>query len=313
MGQWRYFYGGLKVLSELRLPEWEPFQVPEGTADAGWAPELRIRLGDAHAGGSEPIITPNEYSFRVPGVGGFQIREGREILVAPEPDVRRRQLRPWILGSGWGAACYQRGLLIVHASAVAVEGSAMLFCARSGGGKSTLAAQLGASGFSLISDDLCRIDLRPQGPPMVFPAAPRLKLWNDALGKLGLSGESMEPDHLRDGKFHLPRAGQGSTEALPVGGIYLLEWGEPAIRPIFGLAAFRRFLAAGTWRPRLVESMGRTSGYAQQCMDLVQRVPVREFCRARDLVGAPAALARLTQHWSGEVPGEVPGEVYDEP
>lgn len=301
MATWGYIYSGLKILSELRMPEWETFHVPEMAEGREWEPDVRITLSGLHAGGPEPLITPAEHSFRVPGVGGFQIREGREIVVTPEPGVRKRQLRPWVMGSGWGTICYQRGILIVHASAVEVSGSAMLFCARSGGGKSTLAAQLGASGFPLVSDDLCRIDLSAQGPPVVFPAAPRLKLWTDALGKLGLSQESMEPDHLREGKFHLSRAGQGVAGALPVGGIYLLEWGEPAIRQIFGLAAFRRFLAAGTWRPRLVESMGLTSRYAQQCMDLVQRVPVREFCRPRDLSGAPAALARLTQHWSAPV------------
>ena len=296
-GEWIYQYGGLRVVSELHLPEWEPFVVAPWPGVAAALPDVRIVFGQLDHAGPEPLISQTEYAFRVPGVGAFQIRNGCEIVVSPEDSVRKRKLRPWVLGSGWGALCYQRGGLVAHASAVQVGEAAVLFCARSGGGKSTLAAKLGTRGYALVSDDLCRIEIPAQGAPTVYPAAPRLKLWQDALSNLGLNTERMEPDHLREGKFHLSAVACGLVNRLPLGAIYLLEWGEPGIRRLSGLTAFRHFLAAGTWRPKLLEAMGLISGHAQRCMDVVQRVPVWEFKRPRDLPATEESVTRLTGHW----------------
>ena len=293
IGPWYYGYGGLRVLSELRLPEWGTFQVPAWEGE----PDARIVLGAEDFTGTTPRITPTEYCFRVAGVGAFQIRDGREVIVTPEKGTPVRKLRPFVIGSGWGTLCYQRGILIIHASAVRVGDSAMLFCARSGGGKSTLAAQLGARGYPLVSDDLCRITIPSGAAPIAYPAAPRLKLWTDALNKLGLDSGAMEADHARPGKFHFPGAAPAETEALPIGGIYLLEWGEQGIRRVAGLAAFRRFLSAGTWRPKLLESMGLVSGHAQRCMEVAQRVPMWEFSRPQDLPMAGDAVAFLERQW----------------
>lgn len=65
---------------------------------------------------------------------------------------------------------------VLHASALKADDKALAFLGPSGGGKSTLAAYLMASGFSLVSDDLLAI--RGHNSPFsVLPSFPSIRLW----------------------------------------------------------------------------------------------------------------------------------------
>ena len=161
-----------------------------------------------------------------------------------------------------------------------------------------MAAQLIARGYPLISDDLCHLDIPAQGAPVVYPAAPRLKLWSDALGELGWSTGHLEPDQSRAGKFHVVRAASSQARPTPVHAIYLLEWGEFSIRPLSGLNALRRFLSAAIYRPKLLGSMGQVSSYSNQSMTVLQRVPVWELYRPRELATIGTTADRLAVHWA---------------
>jgi hypothetical protein len=55
----------------------------------------------------------------------------------------------------------ERGELAIHASVVAVDGRAVLFCAPSGRGKSTLALQAHRLGHGVLSDDGAVVEVRP--------------------------------------------------------------------------------------------------------------------------------------------------------
>ena len=295
-----YEYASLRIASEIPLPEWAPF---EQTSQAG-DPDVVISIDevpdhDLAAGGNRRVITADECRFLVPGVGRFRVHDGRAIVVAPARGAALHQLRPWLIGSAWGSLCYQRGLFFIHASAVLVDHEAVLFCAKSNGGKSTIAAQLNTRGHALLSDDLCHLDIPAHGLPTVYPSAPRLKLWSDTLDQLGWT-EDLEPDHIRTGKFHVTRTSYGLAHPAPVRGIYLLEWGEFRIHRLSGLTALSRFLSASTYRAKLLESTGQFSRHSSRSMTLLQRVPVWELRRPRDLAVMPKATDLLASHWSDD-------------
>jgi hypothetical protein len=161
-----------------------------------------------------------------------------------------------------------------------------------------MAAELTRRGYPLVSDDLCHLDIPREGVPLVYPSAPRLKLWSDALGQLGWNTERLEPDQSRAGKFHLVEIANTWTQTAPVRGIYLLEWGEFRTSRLSGLAAFRRFLAASTYRPELLASAER---YSTQSLSLLQRVPLWELRRPLDLAATGETVSLLASHWSGVV------------
>ena len=59
--------------------------------------------------------------------------------------------------------------LIVHGSAVSVEGRGCLITGASGSGKSTLALEMIAAGAVLVADDQTRINESPDGLMMTAP------------------------------------------------------------------------------------------------------------------------------------------------
>jgi hypothetical protein len=75
------------------------------------------------------------------------------------------------------------GGTVLHASAVMVEGTAMLFAGPSGSGKSTMAARLVEAGYPLISDDAAALDVVGDRW-RVSLSYPGLRLWPDAIDRL---------------------------------------------------------------------------------------------------------------------------------
>jgi hypothetical protein len=293
-----YVYAGLGVCSEISLPEWRSFERHSLDGD----PDVRITIDNAAADFPVPVgsqwITPDEYRSFVPGVGHFLVRNGCEVKVSPLQDTIQECLRPWLIGSIWGALCYQRGLFFVHASSVLIDDGAILLCARAKGGKSTLASHLNKMGHPLISDDLCHLVVPADGLPAVYPSAPRVKLWSDALDELGWKSESMVPDHAREGKFHIEREHSSRTDPVDVHGIFLLEWGDIEITRLSGLVALRRFLKAATYRPRLLQTERQVSEHAATGVRLLQRVPVWQLRRPRNLAMLADSTEGLLAHWA---------------
>ncbi|HEU0299344.1 MAG TPA: hypothetical protein VFR37_07820 [Longimicrobium sp.] len=138
-----------------------------------------------------------------------------------------------------------RGLVAVHASAVEMEGTAVLFAGPSGAGKSTTAAAFALNGWPVLTDDVAVV--APQGSGMeVVPSYPRVRLWDDSVR--GLLGRSEVLPLLTPtwDKRYLPLGtGQGefSRRPLPLRAIFLLREREdsgraPRIETIPPLLAF---------------------------------------------------------------------------
>lgn len=85
------------------------------------------------------------------------------------------------MGMNLQVALGWRRHLLLHASAVARDGRALIMSGESGSGKSTLAALLGEEGWRLMGDEFTLVDLA-SGDALAFPRAVSLK--NDAIGEV---------------------------------------------------------------------------------------------------------------------------------
>ena len=95
-------------------------------------------------------------------------------------------LPPSFFGTVTAALMTWRGGIAMHASAVEVDGEAVLLCGASGAGKSTLTAALIAAGARLISDDLSVLQTRPGGgAPVLFAGRRTLRLFPEVAEMLG--------------------------------------------------------------------------------------------------------------------------------
>ncbi len=101
---------------------------------------------------------------------------------------------------------------VVHGTAVALAGRALLIVGPSGAGKSSLALQLMALGAGLVSDDLTHVSCDASGRLQVrCPAAPSAPVAIEARGIGLLAARSTGPATL----YALVDLAQAETERLP--------------------------------------------------------------------------------------------------
>jgi hypothetical protein len=182
---------------------------------------------------------PKEARLCWQGVGTFWVRGGRDIVIDPSPGLDERMLRLFVLGPVLAVLLHQRGHLLLHASAVAVDGKAVLFLGRSGWGKSTMAAALHARGHGLVTDDVAVLRVEEGSCPVVFPGFPRLKLWPEALVSLGDDPEKLPRWNPRLEKRARLAAHKFPTTSLAIERIYVLdEYDAPEILPLRPQEAF---------------------------------------------------------------------------
>ncbi|NJM23937.1 MAG: hypothetical protein HC836_24960 [Richelia sp. RM2_1_2] len=212
---------GLGIHSELPLPE----LVPNYEANT----DVNIRLQKLE---NSPLKTDSvAHSFQLTpegmyifweNIGTFLIRDGKEIIIDSDIEAEESRLRLFILGAAIGVILHQRGFLVLHASAVAVNGNAVVFVGDKGHGKSTMAAALHARGHNLIGDDVIALDMSHSNQPMVVPAFPQIKLWPDAVASLGMNPEDLPRlvSHLEKREHRINQS--FAQKAIPLTQIYVL-------------------------------------------------------------------------------------------
>lgn len=89
----------------------------------------------------------------------FLVEGGRAIDYSAPPATDPLDLRLFLMGAPWLALAVQRGLLPLHASAVASAADVHAFCGPMKAGKSTLAAALSTHGHAFFADDSLLLDI----------------------------------------------------------------------------------------------------------------------------------------------------------
>jgi hypothetical protein len=283
-GMFSYTAYGLNILSELPLPELTPGELGAGV-------DVFIRLGKVNRFPleTEPqagcfYATSDEAYFFWEEDGAYLVRGGREIIVEPFPGVEDGMLRLVILGMALGVLLHQRGLLTLHASAVAVNGGAVAFMGEKGGGKSTTAAALHTHGHTIVADDVVAINIDDAGSPMVFPGFPQLKLWPEAAEFLGDEPKTLPRLHpLLEKRARCVTALGFQQMPLPLQRIYILA--EGTTHEVEPLQPQERFieLMRHSYALRFLRNTGATVSHFRQCMRLASSVPIVRLKRPRSL------------------------------
>jgi hypothetical protein len=108
--------------------------------------------------------------IKLPPSGSFLIDPGAGRILVDRQDGDDELLEHRIASSALCVLLALRGDLVLHASAVEVDGRATLFCGPTQRGKSTLARALGEAGYRLLSEDGIAIELEGD-EPIAFPGA----------------------------------------------------------------------------------------------------------------------------------------------
>jgi len=218
-----YLIGGITLISEIALPELPLIQLQNATPHP-----VQVRLGAvaSHLPGAVELdpdcfATPSQYLLNIQGVARYLVTAGREIVVDLAAAASALDVRGYLLGSIFVVLCQQRGLLPLHASAIAGKSGVVAFLGNSGQGKSTLAANLAQRGFRVLADDVCLINAAEPRAAMVIPTAPWLKLWRNSLESLGREVEGLDRIFSEDDKYRMPLAPLSTPE--PISKLVFLE------------------------------------------------------------------------------------------
>lgn len=289
---------GLSIHSPLALPE---------LVAGGEAADVIIRLGRVSC---PPLETTDskgwlktageEVGFFHEEVGAFLVRGGAEILVDPVPGVEEHVLRLFILGMGLGLLLRQRGHLVLHASAVEIEGSATAFLGWKGIGKSTMAAALYERGHGIVTDDVLALDFGGAKSLVVLPAFPQLKLWPEAAAAVGNVPDALPRLGLRLEKRSRRAERRFPQKPLPLKCIYVLATGPaPGIEPLQPRDAFVE-LVGQSYLVRSLRSTSAASLHFRQCTQLVNCVSIRLLKTNRSLAALPD-LAQMVERDAADV------------
>ncbi|ESY65036.1 MULTISPECIES: HPr kinase [Mesorhizobium] len=235
----RHFYRayGLTVASDVALPELDP--VEPAVAD------IMIAVGAIDMPKPSPQAAttfrfePDRQYLAWHAVGAFLISGGRRIDVEPAPGVDDALLAFPLLGPVMALLLHRRGLLVLHASAIAVAGKGAIFMGDKGAGKSTTASALIRAGHELLTDDVVALDLTNPDRPMIVPGFPQIKLAADAAAAIPLGQAEVRPQvHPAIDKMQHRLHGAFSGSMVPAAGIYVLERGQrAAMTPLPAIAA----------------------------------------------------------------------------
>jgi hypothetical protein len=178
------------------------------------SPDGRLRRSLARDGDRDVIRFARRAVFVV------SFRE-RAITCHPRPSTALEGVRQLLLGQVLPLVFAERGALALHASAVRLPEGVVTFVGETRGGKSTIAAALGARGCPLLADD-CAIVEVTNGTCRVRPMHVGMRLWPDAITMLRApSAKRRHPMKTRVAAESLGIATH--TKPAPLHRVYLLE------------------------------------------------------------------------------------------
>jgi hypothetical protein len=294
-----YRISGLSVASEIALPgliTGIASPNPDVTVRRGAVPD---RLEGATGTGPNWQVAGTRFLLHIPGVARFMLEEGRSIVFAPDSEDNLDDVPIFVIGSALGVLLHQRGQIVLHASAVRVNGKAVLFCGAAGAGKSTLAAALAQRGYPLVNDDACSVSVEAGVAPRLHPDGRQLKLWAQAIDQLELAPARGERVRAKIEKFYVTPS-EVFTEPLPLGAVYMLREARPPHvpgidRPNVVDAAL--LLRRNAYRPRLIRQFNQRDNYFRAAADIANAAGIFHLTRALEFTKMPDVIGWLERHW----------------
>lgn len=271
---------GLTIASDLGL-DLSRTEASGVNVEVVYAPVRRPAPGQLPPGDGCWYADADEAVYFWPGSGAFRVHGGRYVELDPDESVGDDALGLIVVGRLLAALLHQRGLFVLHASAIVGPAGAVAIAAHSGTGKSTSAAVLARCGYRLLTDDILAVDLSA-AVPTVQPGGRGLKLWPASVDAVGATGVRLRPVVAGSDKQVWPL--DAVAGSMPLVGLYVLEAAAgPTVAPLGRRHAVLEVMS----RSYCSEELRLWGGGANltHAADMVRRVPVRHLRRPAGLGG----------------------------
>lgn len=292
----RYRVYGLALDSERELPELFP-RTDEAPAEVTvrWAAvEASTPPSPEDKSWVETRLSPRRTICVFEGVGRYEVREGGEVRIEPEPNVDPGLVRHGLVGPVLAQLLWQRDIFTLHASVVRIGERHAAFIGVSGEGKSTTAAALEAHGHSLVCDDIAAIPWQ-DAPIVALPGFPRIRLHDDSMRGVGELPDAHPLIHSLIDK-RLKRAVRFVTEPVVLDKIYVLE-SAPALlaEPLSPQKAMMELMKHAYNAYQLAPLVG-FQRHMQMAAAVSSKVPAFRLLRPKDLARLPELVGFIESH-----------------
>lgn len=240
-------------------------------------------------------LTRTDSIFYIKNAGLFFITEGRKIFVLPAPNATESLLRFYLVGTVMGILLYQRGHLVLHASAVNINSEAVAFLGVSGEGKSSTAAAFQAAHYDVMTDDVAPILLETRYPTLI-PGFPQIKLSREIATVLGHDFESLPPLYATSQKRGYRFKHRFTQTPRPIRHIYVLasdtKFGIECLNHQEAVVELSRHSRPSTLFHK------PDAQHFRQCANLAKKCPVYRLKRPRNIALLPELVHQVEHHLS---------------
>jgi len=242
--------------------------------------------------------TTQEAYLRWSGIATLLAKDGTTLIVEPDSDnIDPQLLNLYILSEALGIILYQRGLFLLHASAIKIGEQVVIFAGTPGAGKSTTAAAFARCGYTVLADDMVAMSLDSAGKIMVYPAFSQIKIWPSAVKGLGYNPSFLPPLFSGSRKRVIRQKENFPVEPFPLAHIFILE--EGADFKITKMDGANAFFSLARFFPLPSDLLQGTAleHHFQQCVQLTGDVDVWKVENPKNF----EALNKLVRWVEGEL------------
>lgn len=129
----------------------------------------------------------------IPNVADYFVEQSKRIIVNPHKNADDKTIDLFLNGTVLGALLHQQDILPFHGSSVLFQNRGILFCGRSGSGKSSLTTRFYQEGAEFITDDITPVFVENKNV-LIGTLKSNIKLWKDSVEDLGV-------EHLKGGEI----------------------------------------------------------------------------------------------------------------
>lgn len=227
-----------------------------------------------------------QFYLNIPEIAKYLLLPKNNQLIVQMADglTNNEFINTWLYGTVFAYLLQYRDYLVLHGSAVLVNGKAVIFSGDSGAGKSTTAAAMVARGYSLITDDVVAIKYNNDGNLVMVPGPSKVKLWSDALCKLNKTSDGLVQVISKENKFEVP-INHSVPNEIPIAGFYELNHdNETQIITLDEITKIGKIqtLIKNTYRYIMLKPMGKLNRHLHDVAKLSANIKMYRILRPKD-------------------------------
>jgi hypothetical protein len=240
-----------------------------------------------------------QFYLAIPKVARFLALPEQNCIVIERANasVSFQLISTWLLGTVMAYVLQYHNYLVLHGSAMLVQGRAVIFSGPSGAGKSTLANAFLQKGYPFITDDLVVIKREKTGQYCILKGPAKIKLWEDAMQHFDYDVNNATPTHYALRKYAMPVEAEHEKNTFSIGAFYELS-ALPGLthtrQKLSGTEALK-VLMQNAYRYFMLESLDKLPIFFKDCSVLSQQIAVNQLTRTTNFFTLDGMIQRIEQ------------------